>query len=139
LEPRTPGTVGHDRERRHLAGHDPEDDMSTKKQTHDRNRRPPTEIIPRLITARDVAARFGVSEDRVYRAAVNRELPSYLLANRTRRFDPVEVVAWLQSKRSGPEVDGADVVIERILSGTVPVEALARLRQALDDVLREAA
>ena len=115
--------------------------MSTELNTekYDRNRRPPADIIPGLIKAKDVARRFGVSEDRVYRAAVNGELPSYLLANRTRRFDPVEVVAWLQDKRSGPEVDGADIVIERILSGTVPIEALARLRQVLDDVLREAA
>jgi excisionase family DNA binding protein len=93
----------------------------------------------RLLDAQQVAELLGISADKLYRAAASGEIPSYLLANRTRRFDPLEVHAWLRTKRTGPDFDISDLVMLRILSGQVGTESIARLRQALDDVLREAA
>ena len=59
--------------------------------------RKPSEL-PQLLTIDQLAERLGVTRRHVRRLVAERRLP-YLKVGRFIRFDPAQVVAWLDSKR----------------------------------------
>jgi predicted DNA-binding transcriptional regulator AlpA len=57
----------------------------------------------RLLTAREVGERLGLSTESVLRRYRRGELPGFRLASNCLRFDADELAAWLEERRSGPE------------------------------------
>jgi excisionase family DNA binding protein len=58
-----------------------------------------------LLTARDVAERLGVDVGWIYDEWQAGRLPGFRLGSRMLRFRWSEIEAWLESHRSGPDVD----------------------------------
>jgi excisionase family DNA binding protein len=56
--------------------------------------------IPTLVTARELAERLSLSPHTILDWAEAQKIPSYVLG-RARRFDPIEIAAWIESKRVG--------------------------------------
>jgi excisionase family DNA binding protein len=56
--------------------------------------------MERLLTAKELAALWGVNEDWVYERAADGDLPSYKLGH-LRRFRASEAEEWLQRHRQG--------------------------------------
>lgn len=57
-------------------------------------------VIPQYVTAAEVAAKLGVSENWVYQHAASGDLPSVKVLG-LRRFREDEVLAWLEENSEG--------------------------------------
>ena len=56
----------------------------------------PTQHLPRLLKASDLAQQTGISVPRIYELARTGQLPCIRLG-RSMRFDPLAVRAWLEA------------------------------------------
>jgi excisionase family DNA binding protein len=59
-------------------------------------------VSGRLLTAREVGERLGLSTETVLRRYRRGELPGFRLASNCLRFDEDELAAWLEERRAGP-------------------------------------
>jgi predicted DNA-binding transcriptional regulator AlpA len=64
-------------------------------------------VSQRLLTTRDVADLLGLSPEAVLRRWRAGQIPGFRLASNVLRFDEDEIVAWLDSLRSGPRYSSA--------------------------------
>jgi predicted DNA-binding transcriptional regulator AlpA len=64
-------------------------------------------VSQRLLTTRDVANLVGLSPEAVLRRWRAGQIPGFRLAPNVLRFDEDEIVAWLDSVRSGPRYSSA--------------------------------
>jgi excisionase family DNA binding protein len=58
-------------------------------------------VSGRLLTAREVGERLGLSTETVLRRYRRGELPGFRLASNCLRFDADELAAWLEDRRGG--------------------------------------
>jgi excisionase family DNA binding protein len=58
-------------------------------------------VSNRLLTAREVADRLGLSVESVLRRHRRGELPGFRLGSNVLRFSEVELDAWLEAQRCG--------------------------------------
>ena len=54
----------------------------------------------RLLTAREVGEFLGLSTESVLRRWRSGEIPGYRLASNVLRFDPADIEAWLEGRRT---------------------------------------
>ena len=57
-------------------------------------------MTDRLLTAREVGELVGLSTETILRRWRAGEIPGFRLASNVLRFDPREVEAWLESRRT---------------------------------------
>jgi excisionase family DNA binding protein len=58
-------------------------------------------VTDRLLTAREVAERLGLSIETVLRWAATEKLPSFELSTRAIRFRESEIDAWIEAQKRG--------------------------------------
>ena len=84
----------------------------------------------RLLTTRQVADRLGLSPETVLRRWRRGDLPGYRISGNALRFDPDELEAWLQARRS-PNRDTSTTLRERGPSGAQTSPARGHRRYQL--------
>jgi len=67
-------------------------------------------VSGRLLTAREVGERLGLSTESVLRRWRRGELPGFPLGTNVLRFDEGELDAWLEERRGGVPGEGGTVV-----------------------------
>jgi len=67
---------------------------------------PAVDTLPQLLTAQQVAGRFGLSNKLVYLLAARGDLPVVRISKRAVRFDVYDVLAWLKERKSPASCKG---------------------------------
>lgn len=57
-------------------------------------------MTEKLLTAEELAERLGLAVTTIYQAVWHKRIPAIKINKKCLRFDPVEIRAWLESKKT---------------------------------------